>query len=185
MTQTETRDLSERLDDAIGEALGAPETSDRPWAVEDAGGAEWALRKLRKAETELAGVDELAEKQIAAIEAWRDSEHERLRPELAHWPALLAVYHRDRLKEDPDAKTIRFDAGTLTARKLPDGIVIEDETALLDWALEHEPSRFVRVKESLNKEAVKEAVLKAGEVVPGVTPVEGEVRFAVKVDVPS
>lgn len=173
--------IADRMEEAL-DAIEAPEVSEH-WRVEDAGGADWALRKLRKARRELADVDRLVTDRIAALQAFRDSEHDRIEPEVENWETRLELWHRSLLEADDSRKTVRLPSGTLTARKLPDGVEIDDPVALLDWALEHEPNRFVVVKESLDRAAVKAAVLKAGEIVPGVTPVTGTVRFSVDTDI--
>jgi len=137
----------------------------------------WARSTLRPTR-----YPELAEQQIAAIEAWRGAEHGRLGTQREHWEALLGQYHRQRLEEDEKAKTIRLPHGTLTARKLPDGIVIEDEDALLKWARTEAPD-YVRTRVDLNHSAIKSAVLKSGEIIPGVSATVGEVRYAVTTEV--
>jgi hypothetical protein len=173
--------ITERLNDVLNNT-GAPKAvlEDRPWQITEAGEAEWVLRKRAVVVAEIAQVDALVDEQVRVLEEFREREHARLLPSLNNWDTLLAKYHRQKLAEDGEAKTLHFPHGTLTARKLPDNVEIADEVALLDWALEHEP-RFVRVKESLDRSAIKDAVLKSGEIVPGVKPTEGEVRFAVDI----
>jgi phage host-nuclease inhibitor protein Gam len=172
---------AERLDDALD--LDAPE-EDTPghWQITDPGSADWALRKLGKVDAEAHQVSELAEQQIAAIEAWRGAEHGRLGAQREHWETLLAIYHRARLEEDEKAKTIRLPHGTLTARKLPDGIVIEDEDALMAWLGLNEVG-YIRVRRDLDRAAIKDAVLKNGEILPGVEVKPGDVRFTVTTEV--
>jgi len=174
--------LAERLDDALDLDVPFDEAMPGHWQITDPGSADWALRKLGKVDAEAHQVSELAEQQIAAIEAWRGAEHGRLGTQREHWEALLGHYHRLRLEEDEKAKTIRLPHGTLTARKLPDGIVIEDEDALLKWAKTEAPD-YVRVREDLNHSAIKAAVLKSGEILPGVSATVGDVRFTVTTEV--
>lgn len=170
--------LAERLEDALAADVPFDQAMPGHWEVTDPGSADWALRKLGKVDAEAHAVSELAEQQIAAIEAWRGAEHKRLGTQRENWETLLAVYHRALLAEDEKAKTIRLPHGTLTARKLPDGIVIEDEEALLKWA-SAEAVDYVRVRVDLNHSAIKAAVLKSGEIIPGVEVVEGQVKYSV------
>ena len=170
--------IAERLDDALDLDTPTGPDSSNHWQITDPGSADWALRKVAKVDAEAHQVSELAERQIAAIEAWRGAEHGRLGTQREHWETLLGLYHRQRLEEDEKAKTIRLPHGTLTARKLPDGIVIEDEDALLAWAKKDGPE-YVRTRIDVDHPAVKTAVLKNGEIIPGVDIVKGDVRFTV------
>ena len=155
------------------------------WEVTDPGSADWALRKLGKVDAEAHAVSDLAEQQIAAIEAWRGAEHKRLGTQRENWETLLTVYHRGLWIEDEKVKTIRLPHGTLTARKLPDNIEIEDVKTALAWALACNDD-YVRFPEpELNRAALKEAVLKNGEIIPGVTATVGAVRFTVSTDTPN
>lgn len=168
---------AERLDDFLDEAAQL-EPGAGVWGVHDAGQADWALRKLAKVRIELEQVQTLAAERRLAITAWEESEVERLRPQEDNWSSLLAIYHRKRLADDAEVKTIRFPSGQLTARKQPDTVEIEDEATVLSWLKEHSPF-YVKttVKESIDKAAIKQAVLKDGEVVPGAFVKPGDTKF--------
>lgn len=171
--------IAERLEASMDEA--SPVEMEH-WKVADAGGADWALRKLAKARAELAEVEAVAEKQFAIINRFVTTETERLTPEIENWETRLALWQRELLDGDDRRKTIRLPHGTLTARKLPDGVEIADPAAVLTWARAEAPF-YVRVKEELDRSAVKQAVLKGGEIIPGVTAVPGEIRFSASTDV--
>jgi phage host-nuclease inhibitor protein Gam len=180
--------IAERLDDALDrDALEGYEPCIDPatWTIDTLDQVDWALRKLGKANAEAHQVSETAERRIATIEAWRGAEHKRLGARRDHWTSLLELYHRQRLAEDDDAKTIRRDCGTLTARKLPDGVDIPNPEAFVPWALihQHQLLRHVPQRWEIDLAAVKEAVLKAGEILPGVSATVGEVRFTVTTEV--
>lgn len=175
--------LAERLDDYL-----APESEvdEGNWEITGVGSADWALRKLAKVEAEDAEVRELAESQIAAIEAWREAEQNRLDTRRQNWETLLAKWHRQRLAEDPDGpKSIRLPHGVLHSRKQPDNVEIPNPKAVLEWAKGAGMSylRVIPVHYELDRSAIKDAVLKSGEIIPGVVPVVGEVRYSVDMEV--
>lgn len=181
MALTQDRELQDRLDEVMNNAAQprvVVEGTERRWMIEDPGAAEWALRKRAKIADEITQVRELVAREIAVLQDFEEAELARLLPQVENFDGLLAEWHRKVLSDDAEAKTLHYPHGTLKARKAPDGVEIADEVALLDWALEHD-QRFVRVKESLDKQALKDAVLKSGEVIPGVAPVTGEIRYSV------
>jgi phage host-nuclease inhibitor protein Gam len=175
---TATDRLEELLD---GEEPEATNKEGHRWEITDLGGADWAMRKVAKLDAEAREVTDTADRQLRAIETWREAEYQRLQNQRGRFEALLADYHRRILAKDKKAKTIRLPHGVLTARKLPDNVQILDEDEVLEWAKDqgNEFVIVVPVEYRLDRSAVKAAVLKAGEIIPGVTPIEGEVRFQV------
>jgi len=53
---------------------------------------------------------------------------------------------------------------------------------MLKWAKTEAPD-YVRVRVDLHHSAIKSAVLKSGEIIPGVSATVGEVRYAVTTEV--
>lgn len=170
--------------------------------IADMASADWAVRKIRKAEQMMAEVDEATNVQVAAIMAKAD---ELCAPLLAHqqseddtheqtvrfFTALLNTYHRKLLAEDPDRKTIKLAFGTLSARKLPDSWEF-DSAAFLPWCQESDRKDLLRIKVEPNVAEAKRVLtttpdepyaLCDGEVVPGVIVTPGEVRFSVSTEV--
>ena len=175
--------LADRMDDALDEDFSVEHDPDRRWVVLTSGEADWALRKLRRIESEITEACELVNAQKAKLDEFLRREMERLEPQAEHWKTLLSEWHRQKLMADDKAKTLHLPAGTLTARKAPDGIRITDEDALLALLQEQAPE-YVRTKVSteVDRAAVKAAVLKDGEIIEFVEVVPGEVRFSVAFD---
>jgi phage host-nuclease inhibitor protein Gam len=175
----------ERLEEVL-DGSGTPDAvlGEHAWIIEDAGQADWAGRKLAKANRAIAEVEQLAKQQIDAINAWKHDEMVRLEKERENWLAKLADYHRARLAEDDHVKTIRLPHVTLTARKKQDGVDIPDPLGVLE-VLKKDFPFYVRTKviEEIDRKAVKEAVLKSGEIIPGVYVAPGEVEFSASTDV--
>ena len=171
---------AERLYDHLDHPDGWKEQATEHWRVTDLGSADWVMRKVAKIDQERAAIDDLASQQIETIKAWWTEELERLERTRTHWEWLLADFHSRQLLEDPKhSKTIALPHGKLISRKQPDNIEIAEPSDVLLWAL-GQANNMVRYPEpELNRSALKEAVLKGGEIIPGVEIVEGEVRYSV------
>jgi phage host-nuclease inhibitor protein Gam len=149
------------------------------WRVQTLGAADWVMRKVAKLDRESAAISDTAADEIDTMTKWRDSELARIAPQREHWTWLLADFHEKQLAEDPNAKTIKLAHGALVARKQPDNIEIENVKTALAWALACNDD-YVRFPEpELNRSAIKAAVLKNGEIIPGVEVVEGQVKYSV------
>ncbi len=163
---------SEQLGEAVMHSLeeldAPPAGTGEGWRIEDAGSADWALRKLAKVREQIVGVNYDADAQIAAIEAaiapyiepitrWRDAQIERLTHDALHWESLLVAYHRAQLAEDPKAISIVRPHGTLKSRKNPDRWEFE-EAAFVAWARAHSPE-LIRTKEEIDKALTKKTLL--------------------------
>lgn len=154
--------------------------------------ADWAVRKIGQARRRYAEQKELARAEVERITEWAEAMAQRCEHDCSFFEELLARYHRDVLRDDPKAKTIRLPSGELVARKKPDSLVTDGGVDTLVWAREHDATI---VHESVDKNTLKrllapsenvrpegaEAVDKAtGEVVPGVWFKTGETAFTVK-----
>lgn len=173
--------LREMLDEALDNAVTPEDRADERWTITNASAANWAMAKLRQAKRRLAEAESLAAEQHDLADRFLDGERGRIGPEITNWETRLIAWHRAELNEHADRKTIRLPSGTLSARRLPDGVVIEDEAAFCEWAFTNSPD-LVTVKTSPNRVQIKQAVLNDGEILPGVTPVEGDIRFSVKTE---
>lgn len=161
--------------------------------IGDQAAAEWALRKIRRAERFIAETDEATQVQVDAIMA---KATELCAPLLTHqqdvnatheetvrfFTGLLNTYHRKLIAADPTRKTIKLAFGTLTARKQPDVWTFDDET-FIAWATENGFEELVRVKEEVDKPVAK-AKLKAAELSDGTREVvlDGQIALGVTVE---
>lgn len=172
--------ITERLDEILDEPY-VPQQSEH-WKIEDKGGANWALRKVAKIDGKIAEISDYVAEKKAKLDALLESECGQLQRDREYFTSHLADYHRMVLAEDEKAKTIKLDDGALVSRKQPDGVDIPDPEAVMAWARENAPA-YIRYPlppaPQLERNAIKEAVLKGGEIIPGVTAVTGEVKFDV------
>lgn len=152
--------------------------------VRDIGHAEYAARKLAHLKAQAAEVERAAAEQIRLVEAWRDAELSRLQPDIDFRQSQLVGYLQWLQEQEDAPKSIRLPHATIKSiRQQPK--VEYDESVVLAWAVEQGREDLVRVKREVNKSAVKEAVLKDGEAVPGVTVLPAEIKYSVDVEVQS
>lgn len=169
--------LAEHLDASIEE----PQTEEEreSFSIRDEGAANWALRKLARIRAEQEKNADLARLEIERVNAWLDEVNLQLGARAEFFEGHLIDYHRGLLAEDEKRKTVKLPAGTLSARKVPDNVEIADD--FLERAIDLFPE-FIRTKKELDKRAVKEAVLNDGQILPGVTRIEGSINFSIKTE---
>ena len=200
------------LDDALDDALApfalpdldqldhptgdpSPDQADPRFALDTPAACDWALRKLARIEHDVAANETLAALEGDRIHAWLTDQRTRADKHANFFRSLLANYHRRALDDDPKAKTLRFPAGELTARRTPDTIDITDADTFRDWAETADHLDLLRIRIEPDKPAIKKytqpaanldiesdapAVTGDGVHVPGVTWQAGELRFTAK-----
>lgn len=169
--------------------LGAPEQREA-FRVTDLGGASWAMRKLHAIRQKQAEVRQVAEAEIARVQAWADQQTKAMEDNADYFVLLLVDYHRNLLAEDERAKTVKLPHGALKCRAQQPWYV-RDEDELLRWAEATDPENLVQVKKSVKWSEIKQygkAVGEqlfdpaTGEVIPGVTVIHREPKFTVEVE---
>lgn len=171
------------LRDHLADVLDVPETDDERerFRIDGPNTAEWALRKLARIEHQLAEDELVAQDEQERIDAWLRERSSAAERDASYFRSILTEWHREVLAEDPKKKTITLPAGVLKARKRPDTVDVVDFDALKDFAEGNGRLELLRVKVEPDKPAIKKAVIEAGEAVPGVVPVAGDVAFTVEV----
>lgn len=176
----------ENLEAIIGDPNVEPERREQAEAqrfrVTDMRRATWAMGRLRAALEQIGEIEGTAAEQRRLIDAWAERETGLLRRRAEYFEGLLTEWHAAVLAEDPNRKTVRLPGGELKARKAPDGVEIESTEQFIAWALTARPE-FVRTttQQSVSLPLVKQAVLKDGEALPGVTVRHGLVNHSVAV----
>ncbi|WP_074951241.1 host-nuclease inhibitor Gam family protein [Alicyclobacillus macrosporangiidus] len=164
----------------IEELEQQPAEARERFRVTDLASANWCMRKLAALKAQERDTNNLADAEIERIESWRRHELDKLRGSMEYLEMLLTEYHKQVLAQDTRAKTISTPYGKLKARRLPPKVEY-DEEMLLAWAKGAGRTDFVRVREELAKDAIRDAVLRGGEAVPGVTVIDQGVKFSVEV----
>jgi len=186
----ETLDLGEYLDDA-GKPAGFTNTEDTTFAINNDDEALWAMRRLAVAQRRIDEVKRLAQIELDRINLWvsdksRSSEHE-----IEYFERVLGDYLlRVRDNELDGRKKLDFPDGTISSRVSPPKVSVEDAEAFLAWAEANGHDEWVRVKREADVATIKKVVdfsgdsvidPVTGEVVAGLSHVEGGVTVSVKV----
>lgn len=179
------------LDDQLAE-IGDPEAAESTgqFVIDSMDRANWAVRKLAIYAQRLAEAEAFAQRERDRLALWLDGERHSAEQSSSFLAGLLRRYHEDRLAVDPKAKTIPLPAGDLVARKQPDVWNVDDPEYLVEWAEVAGWSEIVRRRDpEVDRAALKRTfhvmadgsvMAPDGEVVPGITVTDGEIRFTVK-----
>jgi phage host-nuclease inhibitor protein Gam len=186
----ETLELGEYLDDA-GKPEGFTSTEDTNFAVNNDDEALWAIRRLAVAQRRIDEVKRLAQIELDRINLWvsdksRSSEHE-----IEYFERVLGEYLiRVRDNELDGRKKLDFPDGSISSRVSPPKVSVEDAEAFLAWADANGHEEWVRVKREADVATIKKVVdfsgdsvidPVTGEVIAGLSHVEGGVTVSVKV----
>lgn len=183
------------LDDLLDRVENDPDTVG-PSALQivDLDRAARAVRRRYDADQALAEQEALYKAERERLDLWIEGERRRHGNRVRFLDACLEVFHRGRLAEDPKgAKTIRFPFGDLVARKTPDRVEV-DEAVFVPWAETHAPGMLnppkprtpakAEIKAAVGDIMADGTVVNAdtGEFIPGVTFIDGQVRYTVKTE---
>lgn len=166
---------------STGEGEGAS------FVIDSLSRADWAARKVARARRRLAEAEMVAAAEQRRIAEWVDEQRARCEQETGFLVELLVRYHRSLLDEDPKRRTVSLPGGaSLVARKSPDSLIVEDETAATEWCRKFYPAALV-VSERLDKPTLKRRLsgtldAETGELVPGLVMQTGEITYRVKTD---
>lgn len=155
--------------------------------VTDLESANWCFRKLSNLEKQKREYESLAHKEIDRIMDWLTKEKEKIEDQEEFFKCLLTEYACHERQNNPKFK-LSTPYGKLGFRKQQPKYIYQDEE-IIKWATTNGKLAFVRIKEEVNKEALKEsitvsgtnAVTEDGEIIPGVQiiPQEDSIRIEV------
>lgn len=132
-----------------------PNEHDR-FEIKDIHSLNWALRKLAAIKAKRDEVNELADAEIARIEAYRKHEMDKLQGSEDFFKQLIADYAARRRAEDPKFKSEVTPYGRIGYRKQQPKWHYNDDD-LVRYLNENELFDFIRVKEEPNKVEIKKA----------------------------
>lgn len=177
--------------------LEATEEAKEPFIIDSQEKAAWVMRKLRQIEQKKAENNDTAnnmvgefQKEIEGVQAWQKGENDRLDNDASWFIAGLETWHRKQYEEDNDIKTIKLPFGKLEIRaQQPE--YIRDANKLKLWVKEIRPDCLETIEKPKWDELKKSIKVVDGQavdttngfVIDGVTVVEREAKFNVKVEV--
>lgn len=137
----------------------------------------WQMRKIRRANAEMAHNDQVAREEIARVENWRDAEKARLQHDVDYAESL--ILHIARAYDFGGRKSRKLPLGEFGSRSNPASIKVVDESAMLAFAKAHDIP--VKVKESVAVKDLKEYTESSGMLPDGVEAVPGSETWFVRV----
>uniref|UniRef100_A0A6M3LLT9 Putative host-nuclease inhibitor protein n=1 Tax=viral metagenome TaxID=1070528 RepID=A0A6M3LLT9_9ZZZZ len=156
------------------EAISASEADLWASEAEDEATIERYLRAYRYYQAEASRIQAAAQAERNRIDAWELKK-------LAH-PTRASEFLTFRLRQFSEAigKSTRISPnGSLSWRRQPEHVEIADTDAFI---AAHRGTGFVRVKEEVDKSAIKAAVKATGELPEGAELVRGEDKFVIEVE---
>ncbi|MFA5377241.1 MAG: host-nuclease inhibitor Gam family protein [Dehalococcoidia bacterium] len=150
------------------------------FAVTEMSSAHWCMRKIWEARLRMAERADLAQKELARIQAWLDKENAADLESVAYLESKLEPWVEAAI-DGGKKRSINLPFGIAGFRHTPDKLEIKDEAAALAWAKANKPEA-VKVRESILKEPLADHIKTTGEIPDGCEPVPGEDRFYTKTE---
>lgn len=169
------------IDFNLDDLLSANDTNKQPWSITDDRTADWAMRKIQELDADTAAWKRHYEMLAAKVEQQNEAAKERLMEHLRRYFEMVP-HHTTRTQE-----SYALPAGKIGVKAVAPGYV-RDDVALLPWVRENHTS-LVQVKESVNWVELKKRLTitdglvvdtETGEIIPGVTAIEGGTKFFVQ-----
>lgn len=189
MNELEKQELLEieRIEDAKFN-LSESEFKER-FAITDAKKANWVLKKIKALQKEAKQAKEICDEEMTTIEAWYNEKMDKIDDNLAMFHGLLDIYAEKEREKDPTFK-LSTPNGSISYRKQPDKWIYGENSVrdLQELGL----NKYIRLKEELDKEAIKkhahvtdEGVVvdeESGLVLSTVTVVKQEPKLVIKTE---
>lgn len=167
--------------DAVANEDETLATVTRPlFRVTDLASADWAGRKIVQAQARIDEAKAYRVKVLAKLDAQVAREEARARPVIEFMEAMLTDWLRREIDADPKGAKSRSLPSGVTVKRVAgrESLVVEDEEALIGWALANEPQLL---KYTPKVADIKAAVKIDGLAVPGVALTRGEDSFKLTV----
>ena len=158
--------------------------------IQSSSQAEYFLRVIKKYYDKVEEIKKHAEeqailpqRQLEAIEAWRNAEAEKQLKKAAYFEALLEEYARRQL-EGSKKKSIKLVEGVLSIRSSGPEIIYDD-AKLIEWLNKYAPQYLLQVPKPAKAELKKDAVIKDGkmllngEIVDGIAAEDRPDKFSI------
>jgi hypothetical protein len=156
------------------------------------GEADWALRKLQRARRAIAENKALFDAEQERLKAWLADANRSLQFDVEYFESILRHWHESQIEADPEDaeawkreknKTIKLPAGDLSMAKNPPSLLVENETAFIEWATANQPE-WVKVERTVTRKPIASVIKEAkaidpetGEFAPGVRIDNGDLRW--------
>lgn len=164
--------LCEELD--INEDLNVEEEEKQRFRIENEDQADWAFRVIQKAKDRMHATKNMYDKQRKRIDDWKEKEDKIAQRDIEFMEGLLIeFFSKQRTRDEKYRLSTPF--GQVTSRKVQDKWEYDDKV-ILEHLKANELIEYIRIKEEVNKAAIKKNFTKDGikvydengEEVPGI-----------------
>ncbi len=160
--------------DLLSDLIDAVAPTEDRW-ITDAGGAEWAMRKLAEAAAEIAAAKAQRDAYVEAADAWYADTVSAPTARAGFFEIHLAEWMLARFDAN-GTKSIKLPSGEITSRKVGGGWEVTSTDELYPWLADNHPA-LIEMRPHLLKSAANRALVVAdsgvcdanGELVPGVS----------------
>lgn len=123
-----------------------------PFKITDLETANWAFKKLKENEEDIARNKEFADNEIDKVMRWLENENRSYEDSIEYFNSLLTEYYRELRTNDPKAKLSTPNGKVTSRRRQPKFTFDEDETFKY---LEKEKPELIQTEQKFNKTQVK------------------------------
>lgn len=151
----------------------------------------YVLRKIKELKTEQNRIEELASHEINRIKEWKEKELSGITDSISSFNNIIEQYAIEQRLNDPKFKKLSTPYGTVKFRKQQNKWDYGDEEKLLEKLIEEGYKGFIRNKQEINKEKIRELCFEknghivdrdTGEVIDGIEVVKLEDKIVIEVE---
>ena len=158
------------------------------WRIDGFETANWAMRKLKAAQERLDEINRQALDEAAKISDWANLVSKSPLRDKTYFENALIDY-MIRVRETTGEKSLVLPNGEVNSRAVAAKAQVSDKELFIKWATNNGREGWIRTKEEVNLEAMKDEVnllgdhvidKATGEVVEGLLATEGDISVIVK-----
>ena len=179
--------MNENLQEHLAE--NPPDFHEESWRIDGFETANWAMRKLKAAQARLDAINRQALDEAAKISDWANLVSKAPLRDKAYFENALKDYLA-RIRESEGTKSLVLPDGEVTSRSIPDKAAVQDRDLFLKWAANNAREGWIRVKEEVALDVLKDEVdfdgesvidKVTGEIIEGLVRVVSDISVTVKV----
>lgn len=165
------------------------ETDFSAFSIQSLSDASLAMRKLSSAQKRIDERRELALKEASRISDWVNAANKSDQQTVTFFTESLRNYMM-RVRAESGEKSLSLPDGDISSRSVPSKAEVQDKELALKWMLNNGREAWIRTKEDVNLEALKEGVeiqgesvvdTLTGEIIAGLIGVQSQVSVKVSV----
>ncbi len=146
--------------------------------------ADWAMRKIGRAEAEIDRFTELAKDMKARIDARLaliTGHHQKTIEAMSY---LLRPWAEVEIARSGKARSFKLISGVVGFRQSPERLEVEDADSVISWLESNHREDCIRLKKEVDKTQVKDLIKETGQLPDGCSLKQGDITFFAKPEPP-